>query len=297
MNLRRCTQTLCLAAALIAQPALSSAGVFFSITIAPPLLPVYVQPVCPGDGYIWMPGYWAYGPAGYYWVPGTWVLAARPGLLWTPGYWAFGGGVYLWHAGYWGPHVGFYGGVNYGFGYTGIGFSGGFWSGGYFHYNRSVTNVNITNVHNVYNQTVINNTTVNRTSFNGPGGITARPTPTEQIAAREQHVAPTATQLEHERAAASNRALLASVNHGVPAHAAMARPISQNRFAAENHPMSPNRPGVDHRAATYNPPARPNSRPVYANASPAREHPPASRAEAERRPAGRPNAANEHEKR
>jgi hypothetical protein len=52
-----------------------------------------------------------------------------------------------------GPHIGFYGGVNYGFGYGGVGFGGGEWRGGSFYYNRSVTNV--TNVTTVYNQTVI----------------------------------------------------------------------------------------------------------------------------------------------
>lgn len=112
--------------ALFTMPAKSRAGVAISITIAPPVLPVYTQPPCPMDGYLWMPGYWAWSPAGYYWVPGTWVLPPRPGLLWTPGYWGFGGGAYIWHAGYWGPHVGFYGGVNYGFGYVGFGFQGGY---------------------------------------------------------------------------------------------------------------------------------------------------------------------------
>src|SRR5258708_4258471 len=111
-----------------------------SVTFAPPALPVYAQPVCPGDGYIWTPGYWAYGLDGYYWVPGTWVLAPRRGYLWTPGYWGWAGGLYLWHSGYWGLYVGFYGGVNYGFGYTGLGYHGGYWNGERFYYNRSVTN-------------------------------------------------------------------------------------------------------------------------------------------------------------
>ena len=97
------------------------AGVSISVNIGPPVLPVYEQPPCPGDGYIWTPGYWAYGPEGYYWVPGTWVMPPTVGVLWTPGYWGWGNGVYIWHAGYWGPHVGFYGGVNYGYGYLGTG--------------------------------------------------------------------------------------------------------------------------------------------------------------------------------
>src|SRR5215469_7539371 len=148
-----------------------------SVRIGPPALPVYAQPICPGPGYIWTPGYWGWNDdAGYYWVPGTWVVAPV-GLLWTPGYWGWAGGVYAWHAGYWGPHVGFYGGINYGFGYTGVGFVGGAWHGGVYSYNTAVTNVNTTVVHNTYNTTVINNnTTVNRVSYNGgTGGTTAQP--------------------------------------------------------------------------------------------------------------------------
>ena len=46
------------------------------------------------------------------------------GALWTPGDWGYGYGGYFWNAGYWGPYVGYYGGINYGFGYFGIGFYG-----------------------------------------------------------------------------------------------------------------------------------------------------------------------------
>jgi len=223
-----------LTALFAAAPASSLAGIELSITIAPPVLPVYTQPVIPGDGYIWTPGYWAYGTEGYFWVPGTWVLAPRPGLLWTPGYWGFAGGFYGWNAGYWGPHVGFYGGVNYGFGYGGVGFGGGRWEGGHFAYNTAVSNVNTTVIHNTYiDRTVINNTTVNRTSFNGPNGVTAQPTPQEKVAMNEPHVAPTAVQTSHEHAAAADRTQLASVNHGRPANAAVSHPM-----AAVAHPQA-----------------------------------------------------------
>src|SRR5580704_137266 len=116
-------------------------GVGASITIAPPILPVYAQPEMPADGYLWTPGYWAYGADGYYWVPGTWVMPPQVGLLWTPGYWGWNNGGYLWNAGYWGPTVGFYGGINYGFGYIGVGYQGGYWNGGAFYYNRSVNRI------------------------------------------------------------------------------------------------------------------------------------------------------------
>src|SRR5580700_9074672 len=134
-----------------------------AITIGPPALPVYEQPVCPGDGYIWTPGYWYWDDdiSDYYWVPGTWVMAPEVGFLWTPGWWGWGGEAFIFHEGYWGPQIGFYGGINYGFGYFGTGFAGGRWDNGHFFYNRAVMNVNVTDIHNVYN-TTINTTTINR---------------------------------------------------------------------------------------------------------------------------------------
>src|SRR5208282_2819171 len=198
-----------LALAILAIPATTPAqiAVGISVHIGPPALPVYAQPICPGVGYLWTPGYWSYGPDGYFWVPGTWIMAPTPGFLWTPGYWGWGGGAYLWHGGYWGPHIGFYGGINYGFGYGGVGFVGGEWRGGVFHYNTAVTNVNTTVIHNTYvNKTVINNnTTVNRTSFNGgTGGVTAQPTAAERAAEKTHHTPATSLQTQHEQAARSD---------------------------------------------------------------------------------------------
>ncbi|HKV06329.1 MAG TPA: YXWGXW repeat-containing protein [Candidatus Acidoferrales bacterium] len=215
-----------LLALLCVIPAVSFAqvSVGVAIHIGPPALPVYEQPPCPVEGYLWTPGYWAYGPYGYYWVPGVWVSPPRPGFLWTPGYWGFEGGGYGWHAGYWGPHVGFYGGINYGFGYGGVGFVGGEWRHGVFAYNTAVVRVNETVVRNVYvNKTVINNTTIvnNHTSFNGEGGVTARPSQQEQMAMREQHVQPTSNQMQHEHVASQDRNQWASSNHGAPGTAAM----------------------------------------------------------------------------
>src|SRR5271170_3757300 len=210
---------------VMAMPAASSAQVGIAITIGPPALPVYEQPPCPAEGYLWTPGYWAYGPDGYYWVPGTWVMAPQPGFLWTPGWWGWGGSAFIFHIGYWGPRVGFYGGINYGFGYFGNGYEGGRWDNGRFFYNRTVNNVNVTNIHNVYNTTVINNTTVNRVSYNGGnGGINARATQEQEAAERERHVGPVAAQTQHEEAARNDPQQRASVNQGKPPVAATDRP-------------------------------------------------------------------------
>ena len=203
-------------------PLISSADI--SITIAPPPLPVYDQPECPGDGYLWIPGYWAYGDDDYYWVPGTWILAPQPGFLWTPGYWGFEGGNYGWHRGYWGPHIGFYGGVNYGFGYFGSGFGGGRWEGGRFLCNTAVWRVNNTVVHNTYiDRTVIRNVSVNRVSFNGQGGIDARATAEEEAATREQHLEATQEQRTHEQTFIRDNNQRFSVNKGNPTRTVVTR--------------------------------------------------------------------------
>jgi hypothetical protein len=209
---------------LILPTAQAHAGIILSINIAPPVLPVYVQPVCPGDGYIWTPGYWAYGDDGYFWVPGTWVLAPEPGYLWTPAYWGWENGVYLFHAGYWGEHVGFYGGINYGFGYGGVGFEGGYWNGGHFYYNRAAGNFGGARIAYGYSRPVSysNHSTV---SFNGgAGGIQARASAQEMAAAREQHLQPTSEQMQHQNFAAADRSQYASVNHGRPGTTAASTP-------------------------------------------------------------------------
>jgi len=238
-------------------PAVSNAGVYLSVTIAPPLLPVYEQPLIPGPGYVWTPGYWAWdSDDGYYWVPGTWVPAPFVGALWTPGYWAWEEGLYFWRPGYWGFHVGFYGGVCYGFGYTGHGYQGGYWEDGSLRYNRAVNNVNVTNITNTYNTTVVNNTSVTRVSYNGgSGGVIARPTPQERSAARERHTPLLPVQAQHELAANSNRALFASANHGRPDIAATARP---ERIAAGPKPVR----SFSQQAAVRPVPVPPRSNPV-----------------------------------
>ena len=233
-----------LALVLAAVPMSSFAGIFISVNVAPPPLPYYQQPFCPGDGYIWTPGYWADSEDGFFWVPGTWVVAPFVGGLWTPGFWGWGNGLYMWNEGYWGREVGFYGGVNYGYGYGGRGYEGGYWDHDRFNYNRSVNNVNITNIHNVYNKTVINNYNDNRVSYNGGnGGVSARPSRQEQNVLRGVHTQPLPVQQQQVQLARSNRQQWASVNHGVPAIAATPRPGAFNDrgvVPAANRPVNGN---------------------------------------------------------
>jgi hypothetical protein len=235
-----------------------SIGIGIHIGIAPPALPVYVQPAIPGDGYIWTPGYWAYGDAGYFWVPGTWVLAPEPGYLWTPGYWGFEGGYYGWHEGYWGLHVGYYGGINYGFGYGGVGFFGGEWRSGHFFYNGAVANFgggwHPTNVY-VNREVVVNNTIINNNhyAFAGPGGVNHPPSPQEQQWSHENHIQPTSSQMQHQNFAAQDRSQLASVNHGRPATMAAANPAAYHQVAQQHASSQPISAADRSAGKSYNP--------------------------------------------
>jgi hypothetical protein len=226
-------------------------GLFISVGIAPPVLPVYAQPVCPGDGFLWTPGYWAYGDAGYYWVPGVWVRPPQVGVLWTPAYWGWEGGQYRFHDGYWGPHIGFYGGINYGFGYGGVGYEGGYWGGGHFFYNRAVGNYEGVHITNVYNRTVIVNNRTNVSFNGGQGGIQARASAQEMAAVNEHHFERTGEQAQHQNFAAQDRGQLASVNHGRPSTPA-AQNVGAYHQVAQQRPITP----ADRAAGKANPNGR-----------------------------------------
>ncbi len=267
-SLWRMTRFLVLVFAILSFSARSSAQIAVVVSFGPPELPVYEQPFCPGDGYIWTPGYWAWDDDDddYYWVPGTWVLPPEVGFFWTPGYWAWGGSGFVFYEGYWGPVVGFYGGINYGYGYFGHGYEGGRWDNGRFYYNTTVNHVNVTEIHNVYNTTVVVNNN-SRVSYNGGnGGLDARPTYQEQTATHERHIPPVAAQTQHMQIARTNPALRASQNRGKPPIAATARPAA---FSGSG--VVPAREG-----GRYNPPPpdeRRASAPNSPNRPPSSSHP------------------------
>ena len=226
------------------------AQVSISINIEPPLLPVYGQPPIPEPGYLWVPGYWAWNDEidDYYWVPGTWILPPEPGLLWTPGYWAWNDGAYVFYDGYWGPEIGFYGGVNYGFGYAGFGYEGGYWRNGDFFYNSSVNNISNTSITNVYNKTVVVNNTSNVSYNGGAGGTTAKPTAQQLAIAEERHLPPTQEQTRHVQTAAKDPALSLTQSQGHPAVAATPRPARLKGpgvvAARPGTPVLPAKPGT-----------------------------------------------------
>lgn len=165
-----------------------------TVELAPPPLQVYEQPACPDDGYIWTPGYWAYGDNAYYWVPGAWVQPPEIGDLWTPPYWGWDDSAYVFYPGYWGSSVGYYGGINYGYGYGGHGYGGGRWQEGHFSYNTAVNNVNSSNIHNTYVDRAAINNKAGKVSYNGgKGGVQAQPTAQERQFSNERHNQPAAS--------------------------------------------------------------------------------------------------------
>jgi hypothetical protein len=134
----------------------SSSSATVSSAAAPPPLPEEDQPALSEDGSLWTPGYWYWRDQGYFWTPGAWVRPPQVGMLWTPAYWGLAGTVFVFHPGYWGSTVGFYGGVNYGYGYFGNGYSGGHWIGNSFAYNSAVNHLNPTIAHHTYAESVPN---------------------------------------------------------------------------------------------------------------------------------------------
>ncbi len=240
----------------------------------PPPLPTYQQPEAPAPNYIWTPGYWNYAPVGYYWVPGAWVLAPYPGALWTPGYWGVYGNRYRFYRGFWGPHIGFYGGINYGFGYTGSGYHGGYWNGNNFYYNRAVNRINETRITNVYNRTVVvNNYNSTRVSYNGGrGGVPVRPQPAEIAAMRGPRTPPMSAQIQNQRQAAENRQQFYSQNKGRPAIVASPHPFGADRDVRPvvrpvdlPRPNQPNNPQVqqNHPVQPQIQPGRPQVQPMH----------------------------------
>jgi hypothetical protein len=222
----------------------------------PPALPVYDQPPIPGPGYVWTPGYWDWSnDAGdYYWVPGTWVEPPEAGVLWTPGYWRYYNGNYLFSDGYWGPQVGFYGGVNYGYGYSGEGYAGGRWQGNQFYYNSQANNLGGRPISATYSQDVPQG--ANKVSFNGgPGGLRVAPVQADFAAAQLRHAPPTRDQRDQAQLASAQPQLRASVNRGAPPIAATARPTAFRAASGVTAARS---------AGAYAPPVRPAPPPVVA---------------------------------
>ncbi|MGB7985272.1 MAG: hypothetical protein WCF54_08935, partial [Terracidiphilus sp.] len=248
---------------------------------APPELPVEVQPPPPSPDLIWTPGYWHFGLNGFYWVPGAWVPAPHPGLVWTPGYWGWTNGRYFFHEGYWGEHVGYYGGVNYGFGFGGAGFAGGEWRGGHFFYNTAVIHVDhndrrfsgvVFEDHERVQRSIVENP--HHLAFaGGPNGIHHDPTPEEARAIKEPHTPPSPVQRQRVEAAKVDKTAYVKANGGHPPAAAKppATPVPDVKNMPKPEPKAepavhptPTPTPAAHLAATPTPAGRPAATPTPA---------------------------------
>jgi hypothetical protein len=204
----------------------------------PPALPDYSQPPDPGDGYVWTPGYWNWASSGYYWVPGAWVEPPYSGALWTPGYWGSSSGRYRFYPGHWGSHIGFYGGINYGFGYNGTGYEGGYWNSGHFYANRDYNNVNADKVRSVYSYKASRQENTSRVSFHGgSNGAQRRPQPQEKAAWHEPVAPRMNTQVQHARSYQSDHGQFYQVNHGQPPNPAESKPVPADRNVRPSMPQ------------------------------------------------------------
>lgn len=285
----------------------AKAMVSISVRIAPPPLMVYEQPMIPAAGYIWVPGYWAWDDdiGDYYWVPGQWVLPPFAGALWTPGYWAWNDGVYFFHRGYWGPVVGYYGGINYGFGYFGVDYVGGYWRGGVFNYNRGYNHID-NRVVNVYNNTTIINKTVinnNRVSYNGgPGGTNIQPTNQQRQIDRQRHWDAVPDQRAAMQRSREDRTARFGYNHGqadrmqwrgVQSATPPAAPAQQQPVATTQPPRPRNMPAHPARGNMMPTDGVPDSRPQQQ----AQRHPQQWPGARERMPTPEDRAAMREERR
>ena len=209
-------------------------GCRFTASAAPPPLPVLFpvdasRPGIPLDSRLL-----GLGGDGYYWTPGSWARPPAVDLFGRP---ATGPGTqadhdYVFHSGYWAPTVGFYGGIDYRFGYSGQGFHGGFWRNHQFVYNRAVNDVGNVHVATYANQVFA---PANHISYNGgTGGTAARPTPAQIAAMRERHIGPTPAQIQNQQTASRIPNQRYSENKGAPPIGALAR---ANDFRGANRSL------------------------------------------------------------
>lgn len=87
------------AASALSAPSFGQVDVY--IGTPPPPLRYEVPPPMPGEGFVWIDGYWALHGHRYVWVPGRWERPPYPGAYWShPHYDHYDRGWKL-HEGHW----------------------------------------------------------------------------------------------------------------------------------------------------------------------------------------------------
>jgi WXXGXW repeat (2 copies) len=78
------------------------AGARVFLQIGPPAPLAVVAPVAPAPyGYVWQPGYYAWGGAAYRWVPGVWSRPPFSRAAWVAPRWGYGPRGWSFARGYW----------------------------------------------------------------------------------------------------------------------------------------------------------------------------------------------------
>ncbi|MEI9812412.1 MAG: hypothetical protein WDO18_06925 [Acidobacteriota bacterium] len=67
----------------------------------PPPVRVEARGFAPGQGYVWVDGYWGYNRNAYAWTPGYWTRPPRGRSVWVAPGWQSRGGRYHFRPGRW----------------------------------------------------------------------------------------------------------------------------------------------------------------------------------------------------
>jgi hypothetical protein len=90
---------LSLSTAVLAAPAFSQIHVY--IGAPPPPIRVEVRPPMPGDGYMWVDGYWGNDGHRYHWIGGHWDRPPYGGAHWVAHHYVHEGGGWRMEEGHW----------------------------------------------------------------------------------------------------------------------------------------------------------------------------------------------------
>jgi hypothetical protein len=72
------------------------------VNVAPPAPISEAQPVSPGSGYTWVPGFYRWDGSQYVWTHGHWMRPPQSGQVWVPGHWVESPhGRWHWRDGHW----------------------------------------------------------------------------------------------------------------------------------------------------------------------------------------------------
>jgi hypothetical protein len=67
----------------------------------PPPLRYERRPPPPGEGFVWVDGYWRVDGGRYVWAPGVWQRAPYAGAYWSHGHWDHYPEGWRYHEGHW----------------------------------------------------------------------------------------------------------------------------------------------------------------------------------------------------